>query len=192
MDVKTKTKVELATEGYIYCFTNLRSQPGLCKVGMTVRTPTERLSEANGRDTWRSRVCIYGHKQSITPYQIEFAKKVSNPKQKEQTLHDLLTHHTDPLDSIVSGHPGSKLPTKNFYRELFRISPQEVSTFFELCDGELWDENASCPRCRRSPCDENLHPRVVTLPPALEADVEAYNVTWRELNPAPLYRLGPA
>jgi len=138
-------------EGYIYCFSNPISQPGLCKVGMTERTPTERLREANREDIWRSRVCIYEHKQSITPYQLEFAKKVSNPKQKEQTLHKLLTHHTDPLNSIVSGHPGgilpkyfsgSKLPTENFYRELFRISPQEVSTFFELCDGELWDENA--------------------------------------------------
>ena len=163
MDVKTKTKQpatkELATEGYIYCFSNPISQPGLCKVGMTVRTPTERLSEANNppkKWTIKSKkcfcvVCIYEHKQAITPYQLEFAKKVSNPKQKEQTLHKLLTHHTDPLNSIVSGHPGgilpkyfsgSKLPTENFYRELFRISPQEVSTFFELCDGELWDENA--------------------------------------------------
>ena len=145
-------------EGYIYCFSNPISQPGLCKVGMTERTPTERLREANREDIWRSRVCIYEHKQSITPYQLEFAKKVSNPKQKEQTLYKLLTHHTDPLNSIVSGHtrnnrfqppkyfPGSKLPTENFCdRELFRISPQEVSTFFELCDGELWNSSTLPP-----------------------------------------------
>ena len=170
MDVKTKTKQpatkELATEGYIYCFSNPISQPGLCKVGMTVRTPTERLSEANNppkKWTIKSKkcfcvVCIYEHKQAISPYQLEFAKKVSNPKQKEQTLHKLLTHHTDPLNSIVSGHTrnnrfqppkyftGSKLPTENFCdRELFRISPQEVSTFFELCDGELWNSSTLPP-----------------------------------------------
>ena len=58
-------------EGYIYCFSN-KSMPGILKVGMTERTPDVRLNESNNSDTWRP----------PTPYKIEFAKKVSNPKQK--------------------------------------------------------------------------------------------------------------
>ena len=60
------------TDGYIYCFSN-PSMPGILKVGMTERIPEARLSEANASDTWRP----------PTPYKIEFAKKVSNPSQKE-------------------------------------------------------------------------------------------------------------
>jgi len=112
MDDGTK---ELTTEGYIYCFTN-PSMSGLCKIGMTERTPTERLSEANISDTWRP----------PTLYQIEFAKKIRNPRQKEKTLHKLLTKYVE--------RPNPK-------REFFRISPNDAFTFFEMWDGDLWDEN---------------------------------------------------
>ena len=102
------------TNGYIYCFSN-PSMPGLLKVGMTERTPEERLSEANASDTWRP----------PTPYKIEFAKKVSNPSQKEKTLHTLLEQYTDRI---------------NPRREFFRVSQKEVFKFFELMDGEMWAE----------------------------------------------------
>ena len=100
------------TDGYIYCFSN-PSMPGILKVGMTERTPEARLSEANASDTWRP----------PTLYEIEFAKKVFNPSQKEKTLHILLEQYTDRI------HPR---------REFFRVSQEEVHKFFDLMDGEMW------------------------------------------------------
>ena len=100
------------TDGYLYCFSN-ESMPGLLKVGMTERTPEIRLNEANSSDTWRP----------PTPYKIEFAKKVLNPKDKETILHKLLSQYTERI---------------NPKREFFRISPEEVKTFFDLIDGDLW------------------------------------------------------
>lgn len=102
------------TYGYLYCFSN-PSMPGILKVGMTERTPEARLSEANASDTWRP----------PTPYTIEFAKQVSNPSQKEKTLHTLLEQYTERV---------------NPRREFFRISQEEVRTFFDLMDGEMWAE----------------------------------------------------
>ena len=101
-------------EGYIYCFSN-KSMLGILKVGMTERTPDVRLNEANNSDNWRP----------PTPYKIEFAKKVSNPKQKEITLHTLLSQYTERI---------------NPRREFFRVSPEEVKEFFNLMDGDLWIE----------------------------------------------------
>ena len=100
------------TDGYLYCFSN-QSMPGILKVGMTERTPKIRLNEANSSDTWRP----------PTPYKIEFAKKVLNPKQKETTLHNLLSQYTERI---------------NPKREFFRVSSEEVKTFFDLIDGDLW------------------------------------------------------
>ena len=100
--------------GYIYCFSN-PSMPGILKVGMTERTPEIRLIEANSSDTWRP----------PTPYKIVFAKKVLNPKQKETTLHAILSQYTERI---------------NPKREFFRVSQEEVKTFFDLIDGELWVE----------------------------------------------------
>ncbi len=104
------------SDGYIYCFSN-PSMPGILKVGMTERTPEARLSEANASDTWRP----------PTSYKIEFAKKVSNPSQKEKTLHILMEQYTDRI------HPR---------REFFSVSPEEVRNFFDLMDGEMWVETA--------------------------------------------------
>ena len=98
--------------GYIYCFSN-PSMPGIYKIGMTERTPEIRLIEANSSDTWRP----------PTPYKIEFAKNVLNPKQKETTLHTLLSQYTERI---------------NPKREFFRVSQEEVKTFFDLIDGDFW------------------------------------------------------
>ena len=100
--------------GFLYCFSN-QSMPGILKIGMTERTPEIRLNEANSSDTWRP----------PTPYKIEFAKKVYNPKQKETTLHTLLSQYTERI---------------NPKREFFRVSKEEVNTFFDLIDGDLWIE----------------------------------------------------
>jgi len=87
----------------------------ILKVGMTTRTPKERLHEANSSDIWRLQ----------TPYKIEFAKKVINVKQKEHIIHVLLSQYTERI---------------NPKREFFRVSTEEVKTFFELMDGEYWKE----------------------------------------------------
>lgn len=101
------------TEGYIYCFSNV-SMPGILKIGMTDRTPEIRLSEANSSDTWRP----------PTPYKIEFAKKVKNAIQKEKTLHILLEQYTSRI---------------NPRREFFNVSIEEIIKFFDLMDGEMWN-----------------------------------------------------
>ncbi len=100
--------------GYIYCFSN-PSMLGILKVGMTDRTPEARLREANASDTWRP----------PTPYKIEFAKKVSDASGKEKTLHILLEQYTERI---------------NPRREFFRVSSEEVRKFFDLMDGEMWNE----------------------------------------------------
>lgn len=97
--------------GYIYCFSNA-NMPNILKVGMTERTPDLRLNEANNSGTW-----------TIPSYKIVIAKKVLNPKQKELTLHMLLSQYTERIHSK---------------REFFRVSEEEVKTFFDLIDGELW------------------------------------------------------
>ncbi len=102
-------------DGYLYCFSN-ESMPGILKIGITERTPDLRLKEANTSDTWKP----------PTPYKIEFAKKVLNPKQKETILHKLLSQYTERI---------------NPKREFFRVSLEEVKTFFDIIDGDLWIEN---------------------------------------------------
>ena len=102
-------------DGYLYCFSN-ESMPGIVKIGITERTPDLRLKEANTSDTWKP----------PTPYKIEFAKKVLNPKQKETILHKLLSQYTERI---------------NPKREFFRVSLEEVKTFVEIIDGDLWIEN---------------------------------------------------
>ena len=101
--------------GYIYCLSNI-SMPGILKIGMTIRDPEIRLQEANISDTWRP----------PTPYKIEFAKKVSDFKEKEKTLHKLLEKYTERI---------------NPKREFFKVSIEEVRLFFDLIDGEPWVKN---------------------------------------------------
>jgi len=95
------------TEGYVYCLSNI-SIPGLVKVGMTERTPEERVLELFTTGV-------------ATPFKVEFAKKVINPKQKECDVHVILKKYR-----------------VNPKREFFRISPEEVKKFFSLMDGDWW------------------------------------------------------
>jgi hypothetical protein len=104
-------------EGYLYCFSN-ESMEGIIKIGMTERTPDIRLNEANISDTWRP----------PTPYKLELAKKVLNPKQKEKIIHKLLTQYSERI---------------NPNREFFKISIEEVKVFFEIMDGEYWIESSN-------------------------------------------------
>jgi len=94
--------------GYLYCFSN--PHINLLKVGMTERTPDVRLSEANKESNeWTP-----GH------FKLEFAKKVTNPRDKEKTLHAFLA------SKRVHG------------KEFFDISPDELMLLFRLLEGEMW------------------------------------------------------
>ena len=97
--------------GYVYCFSN-PSMPDLLKVGFTERTPDERIS-----DLYTTGV--------PTPFIIEFAKKVINPRHKEKFLHKLLDKYTERWCAR---------------REFFRSTPAIIRNFFELMDGEWWNE----------------------------------------------------
>ena len=99
------------TGGYLCCLSN-QLMPGILNVGMTELTPEKRLNEANKPDTFIP-----------TPYKLEFAKKVLNPKQKIITLHKLLSQYTERFKPEG---------------EFFRVSIEEVNTLFDLIDGDLW------------------------------------------------------
>lgn len=102
------------TEGYIYCFEN-DSMKGLLKIGMTTRAPDIRLKEANAPDTWKP----------PTPYKIVIAKKVKDVYKKEKTMHILLENYAERI---------------NKKREFFYVSKEEIIKFFELMDGEIWED----------------------------------------------------
>ncbi len=110
------------SEGYIYCLSN-ECMPGILKVGMTERTPDVRAKELFTTGV-------------PTPFIIEFAKKVKDVKTKEKTLHELLEQYTERVSPN---------------REFFRVSLEEVRTFFKLMDGEPlietpkeYDEETAC------------------------------------------------
>ena len=124
------------TDGYIYAFSN-QSMPDLLKLGTTSRTPEIRLGEANASDTWRP----------PTPYKIEFAKKVSNAKNKEKILHTLLA------DKRI-----------NPQREFFRVSIKEVQLFFDLMDGEWWDEPHEVEKEEKDENEESMLLHVIRHP----------------------------
>jgi len=99
------------TGGYLCCLSN-QSMPGILNIGMTEISPEKKLNEANKHNTFIP-----------TPYKFEFAKKVLNPKQKLITLHKLLSQYRKRI---------------NPEGEFFRVSTDEVKTFFDLIDGYLW------------------------------------------------------
>ena len=99
-------------EGYLYAFSNT-CMPGILKVGMTERTPEERLRDANRSDTWRP----------PAPYKLECAIKVNNPLKKENILHRILEKYVSRI---------------NPEREFFKISIEEIRLFFSLFDSEIY------------------------------------------------------
>jgi len=96
------------TYGYVYCFSNI-SMPDILKIGMTERTPEERLIEANTSNTWKP----------PSDYKIEIAKKICNPNHIEKTLHKVLSQYR-----------------VHERREFFRISLDKFEEFLELIQGE--------------------------------------------------------
>lgn len=80
------------------------------KVGMTTRHPSQRLTEANQADTWRP----------PTPYVAVLTRKVANVRDKESTIHEIL--------SIMGYriHP---------QREFFNAPLTLIEKLFSLTDG---------------------------------------------------------
>ena len=101
------------TIGYIYCFSNPSIPSNTFKIGYSKRTPDNRLNEAN-RSSW-----------VVMPFKIEFAKKVSNPIEKEHKIHTLLMRFT-------------KRPNPN--REFFEANIEDIKSIFDLIDGEWWGD----------------------------------------------------
>jgi hypothetical protein len=101
-------------EGYLYCISNLDVMPDIFKVGVTMRSPLDRLKEANSSETWK-----------IPTYKVEFAKKVMNPKDKEKRLHKLMEKFMKRV------HPR---------REFFKGKIEDIREVFDLLDGEMWTD----------------------------------------------------
>jgi hypothetical protein len=97
--------------GYIYCMSN-PIYNGIYKVGITENDPKIRKEQLNTTGV-------------PLPFRIEFAKKVKDYKEKEKLLHKLLTQY------------GERINPK---REFFKISLEEIKAFFDLMDGEIYQE----------------------------------------------------
>ena len=110
--------------GHIYCFSN-PDMPGLFKIGMTERTPEERLREANSQGTWRP----------PSPYVIEMSKWVNGVRAKERCLHRLLERYGE---------------RPNERREFFRVDLETVNLCFELLDEATTREVRDMSDCRKS------------------------------------------
>jgi hypothetical protein len=104
-------------KGYIYCFSNPSIQD-IFMIGSTEKDIETRLNEVNTSNNL----------PSTTPYVIDIAKKVSNAKQKVQTLHILLDKCTNRTDLV---------------REFYRITREDIHSFFDLIDGEIWNKTQS-------------------------------------------------
>ena len=98
------------SDGWIYCFKNA-SMKDIYKVGMTTRHPSQRLVEANQSDTWRP----------PTPYVAVLTRKVKNVRDKESTIHYILS------DLGYRLHPR---------REFFNAPLTLIEKLFSLTDGE--------------------------------------------------------
>jgi hypothetical protein len=103
--------------GYIYCF-SIPSREGVFNVGKTKQSPDEKLKEVNA----------FSMKTSGEFFTLEFAKRVLDPKQKEEEMHRLL----------------SSIGTRIFpNRKFFKVSREQVYGLFKLMDGKLWKPEIS-------------------------------------------------
>ena len=100
----------LEQPGWIYCLSN-PTMPEIYKIGLTTRTPEERLSEANASP------------DIPTPYKLEFARKVSDVSSKERNLHTILEMDNERV---------------NPKREFFQTNLERIRMLFNLMDGEWW------------------------------------------------------
>lgn len=98
-------------EGYIYCFSNPAFIKNIYKVGYTTNSPLERCDQ------------LYTTGVPL-PFKLEFAKKVKNPKEKEISLHELLSHFGERI---------------NLNREFFKMELNNIKRLFDLIEGEYFE-----------------------------------------------------
>lgn len=107
-DIQQENEEDTDKSGYVYGISN-PSMPGLIKIGMTTRTPENRLKNAN-----KSR----GPFGPPTPYKIEFAKKVCDACYCEKIIHiELQDYREDPK------------------REWFKVSLEKALKTIDKLDG---------------------------------------------------------
>ena len=102
--------------GYLYCFSN-ESMAGILKIGMTKRTPEERLKEANKSDTWKP----------PSDYEVLSAVKCYEPAKKEKLIHKLLDEYRVNKD-----------------REFFKVDEEKVKLIFEMLSIEDFEDKYEC------------------------------------------------
>lgn len=95
--------------GFIYCFTN-RYMPGICKLGMTDRAPSQRLKELSAATAVPDE------------FDIEFYLEVDNALRVEREMHLAFSH-----------------ARVNSQREFFRCAPAEVY-YWTQCNLEAFTE----------------------------------------------------
>ena len=95
--------------GYLVCLSN-PIMPGLILVSHSVTAPNDKAAE------------LFSAGVPI-PFQIEFAKKVRQPQEKEKAIHKLLDKYSERLHTN---------------RHFFRVEREKVNDFFELLDGDYW------------------------------------------------------
>ena len=95
---------EPAPKEWVYCMSN-PSMPDIYKIGMTRRTPEERLYEANMSDTFRP----------PTPYEILYSVETTDGIEKEKLLHSILNDYR-----VVNN------------REFFKVEKEKIKELFDL------------------------------------------------------------
>lgn len=95
---------EPAPKEWVYCMSNT-SMPGIYKIGMTRRSPEERLKEANASDTFRP----------PTPYEILYSVETTDGIEKEKLIHSILKDYR-----VVNN------------REFFKVEKEKIKELFDL------------------------------------------------------------
>lgn len=103
-------KDETNNQGYIYCLSNPLFD-GILKISTTDLTPDNKAKE------------LTNHDAIPLSFNILFAKKVKNPREKEKFIHKLLDQYNERI---------------NPKRKFWRTTSDEVLGFFNLMDGEMW------------------------------------------------------
>jgi len=100
--------------GYIYCLSN-QGMPGIYKIGKTYKDPMVRTKNLYNTST-------------PFPFKIEMCKKVNNFHEKEKLLHSILEQHNYRC---------------NPNREFFELDIEIIRAYFNLLDGEYYEEHKS-------------------------------------------------
>lgn len=119
--------------GYIYCMSN-ECMNGILKIGITKNNPVLRANQL-----------YYGNTSIPCKFKIEFCKKVKNPLQVEQYIHNVLSNKRYPR------------------REFFKVTEEEVRRIFFEIDGEWWDRTKEDNQCEYNEPEDMMISEEVTL-----------------------------